>query len=72
MNQDRAVQEVALTVTGKEVFAVLPAVYCGFYPVGVNRGLKLFLRLKFVMLWYLEYLLAHNWLSIKTSDLKNI
>jgi len=68
MNQDRAVQEAVPTVTGKEVFTVLHAVYCSFDPVKVHEGVKLFLRLKFVMLWYSEYLSAHgNWLSNKTS-----
>lgn len=38
----------------------------------VNGGVKVFLRLKFVMLQYLEYLLAYdNWLSNKTSDWKS-
>lgn len=73
MNQDRAAQEVVPTVTGKEMFAVLHTIYCSFYPVDINGGVKLFLRLKFVMLRYLEYLLAHdNSISNKTSDLKDI
>lgn len=72
MNQDRAVQEVVPTVTGKEMFGVLHVVYCSFCPVDVNGGIKLFLRLKFVMRQHLEYLLAYdNGLSNKISDVKN-
>lgn len=54
MNPDRAVQEVVPTVTGKGMFAVLHAVCGGFYPVGVSGAVRLFLRLKFVVLQYLK------------------
>lgn len=54
MNQDRAVQEVVPTVTGKEIFAVPHVIYCSFYPLGINGGVELFVTLKFVMFQYLE------------------
>lgn len=60
MNPDRAVQEVVPTVTGKGMFAVLHAVCGGFYPVGVSGAVRLFLRLKFVVLQYLKNFLTHG------------
>lgn len=62
MNLDRAVQEVVPTVTGKGMFDVLHVVCGGFCLVGVSGVVRLFLRLKFVVLQYLKNFLAHdNW-----------